>query len=190
MKPGITLMGALTAILALGACSQGENGEQTASSEASAEDVRLQPGKYEMTVEVVDLQLPEMAQLPGGNAEDVMRSQMETTTTYCLTPEDAESSAFARTGEEARKQAGGNCTVERDENTNTKLDMVMSCTPQGGTMKMTLTGNMTASGTEVNMKADGDMGGEKMSFETRHVTRRVGDCDDTEAGTGPASETT
>jgi hypothetical protein len=109
-----------------------------------------------------------------------MRNNVETTYSYCLTPEEASASALAQAREEAQEQMArdGDCRVEREDSSPGSLDMTIVCeNPEGG-MTMEMTGEMTGDGTTMRMEATGDMGGEEMRLVTRHVSKRTGPCEE------------
>ncbi len=177
MRKNLKLLGAIAVLATLGACSGGEGDEQSAGEEAGAGEGNLEPGKYEMTVSVIDMEMPAVPGMPD-NAENMFRDSMESTTTYCITPEQAEQSAFTRTREQAESQMGGDCEIQQENNSETSLDMTIACTPEGGEMTMDMKGNMTADGVKIRMTADGTISGQTMSFTTEHVSKRVGECDE------------
>lgn len=183
MKRTMAWMG-LAALLPLAACNKGA--EQTAGNRganaaisdrggaAGAAGVKLTPGEWETSTEIVDLK---MEGLPAGvpqSAMDHMRPP-RTTVKSCLTPEDA-ANPNARM---LAAQADSRCTSTRADMSGGQIDIAMSCpAPQGsGAMTMTMTGQYSDTSYEMN----GDMvmegpNGVHMTMKSHTTGRRIGDC--------------
>jgi hypothetical protein len=125
-----------------------------------AEGPRLEPGKWEFTT----------------TSDVPMRKEPKvTTTTKCITKEDAEKDPLAEMVEE------GKCTVLSREIDGDAIDFEIECE---GSMGMSSRGKghfqadgTTASGTmEMSMKMPG-FGGSGMKMTQKWEGKRIGDCD-------------
>jgi len=172
----------IAAVLPLAACNKSP--EQTAGSQGAnaaindrgggASGVKLTPGEWEMTSEVVDLKVEG---LPAGVPESALGQMRppKTTVKSCLTPEDA-ANPNARM---LTAQKDNRCTSTRANMSGGRIDIAMSCpAPQGdGTMTLTMTGQYGASSYEMN----GDMAvegpnGVHMTMKSHTTGRHIGDC--------------
>jgi len=167
---------ALAVVLALAACSGGEEqagSGETISSEEVAERARgaikPQPGLYRSTVEVVEVDMP--------GAADMVKRMMggsNSTSEYCLTPEEAD-----RGFEEmARNSQEGDCSFERFDVDGGRIDAAMNCTANGGApMRLTLQGTGTTTSSEVAMTMETDMPGMGTANVRMKAThQRIGEC--------------
>lgn len=171
----------LTFAAALAACGSGSEdaaGGDTLSNEEVAERaseaIRLEPGQYRSTVDLVSIDIP------GAPAEvvEMMKRSMSaesSTTEYCLTPEDAEKGYE----EMARNSAEGDCSFSRFDVDGGDIDAEMVCEggPQGATARMTLSGTGTSTSSDITMTMQMDaagMGDGTMTIRARH--ERIGDC--------------
>lgn len=172
-SPIIAAIGIATALAACG--SSEETGEGASSEEASAPAEKLEPGKYEMQIRVLEMELPEIEGIPA-NAKDMFKSMIEQTTYYCVTPEEAEKGGFEQSIDKMKK--GNNCKIERENNTASTLDMAMVCEQDGSTVHMDMKGQLMSDGVKVTMDAEGEMGEDTMSFKNEYRSKRVGECDE------------
>ena len=168
---------AATVLLALAACgSPGSEGNGTAAkSDGGGGAVALQPGEWEMKMEVVSVNAPG---LPPAVAAQM--KQPATVNRDCMTEEEAK-------GPKGDMFTGGqanNCKQEGFTWSGGRIHGVTTCTEPGGTGKtsMTMDGEYTAQSMDINMKTDTEARGVKMATEMRITGRRLGECPAGKAG--------
>jgi len=173
----------LAAALLLAACggdADTDNDGAVSSEEVVAEaagSIRLQPGQYRTSFETLEFNVPGMpeevkrqVQAQMGGAADARR-----TTTYCLTPEQAEANGAEQM---AKNMAQGNCTVARFDVSGGALSTEMQCTgANGATSHVVMDGQMTSTSSTMTMTNEMDMPGMgKMQMKVRATSQRIGDC--------------
>ena len=133
----------------------------------------IEPGRWESTTTVRDLEMPAMPNLPP-QVKEQMKTQMAGTHSdiRCVTAEDVQK-AF-RTDRTSDK----NCKFEHFTLSGGKIDAAMAC-DQGkdGKMKVAMTGNYSAQAYHMDMDSsaeDGRMG--KMTIKMSIDAKRVGAC--------------
>lgn len=145
------------AVLVLAACGSSSAGE-------------LQPGEWEMKMEVVNVSAEGM---PPGMLEGMKKSASRTDRT-CMTPEEAK----APKGDLfAGNQAGG-CKSEGFKWEGGRIQGKTICPGQGGAGQtvMTMEGKYGAQEMDITMKSQTDLMGKPMTMEMRVSGRRVGEC--------------
>lgn len=179
---------AAAAPLALAACSGGGDGAdadgdgEISSEEARAEagNVRLEPGEWEVTTQITEIDAPDM---PEG-VREMMREQMGQSTTYnhCITPEQANNPEADMFGGDEDQ----NCSYSEFNMSGGNMLIEASCAPEGaGEMTMRMEGSYSPSEYDMtmNMTTSGSpMGSMTMSGET--TGRRVGECSEEAAADG------
>ena len=145
--------------------------EMSAAADAMGHQMKPEPGQYRATVSFLEADIPGA---PEGML-DMMSAQMANTTEFCMTEEMA-GEGF---GEALQKgNQAENCTVSKMTIDNGTMDMAMTCNdPQVGEMKMTMTGDVSPTSSDVTMTTEGAFGplGEgKMSMNVKQ--ERIGDC--------------
>jgi hypothetical protein len=167
------------AALALASCGSGGEGNQSGGNGAtgakggagaSASGVSLQPGEWEMKMEVVNVKAEG---LPEGVAE-AMKKETGSASRTCMTPEEAK-------GPKAdifTKDNPANCKTEGFSWANGRIQGRTVCAGQGGAGKteMTMDGRYTAQSIDMTMKSDTDIMGKAMTMEMRMTGRRIGEC--------------
>ncbi|HEX8380295.1 MAG TPA: DUF3617 domain-containing protein [Allosphingosinicella sp.] len=140
------------------------------SGGASGAAVNLQPGEWEMKMEVVNVKVEG---LPEGVAE-AMRKETGKASRTCMTPEEAKGPK----GDLFTKDNPGNCKSEGFAWVNGRIQGKTVCQGEGGAGKteMTMDGRYTPQSMDMTMKSDTDMMGKKMTMEMRMTGRRVGEC--------------
>lgn len=137
---------------------------------AEAEKLKLQPGEWETTAVITDM---DVSGLPASATRAATGTP--TTTRHCITPEQA-----ARP--DAKILSGtrdGHCSYQRFSMAGEKIDAAMTCTPPGapGKMAMTLTGGYSptafAMGTTIKTDLPGNMA---MTMKASVKGRRIGAC--------------
>jgi hypothetical protein len=164
-------------LLALAGCGGSEPTQSgnaaAAETEAAGADggggaeVRLQPGQWEMKVEVKNAGLPNM---PAGVA-DAMKT-VSTTTTACLSEEDAAKPAiFSGKTDES-------CKSEGFEYQGGRVSGTITCGGADGDGKMTIRteGTFSPTGFQTTSRSEIEGPGMKMTTESSVVGRRIGEC--------------
>ncbi|MGB3723381.1 MAG: DUF3617 domain-containing protein [Pacificimonas sp.] len=133
----------------------------------------IQPGQWQTTGRVVDVDITMPPGVPAGMA-DMMKKQMTRQShdiKQCISREDIEQAP-----ERMFKQSNGDCEYERFDMSGGKLDAVAVCRMQGTTMRMTMTGTHTDTTyqTRMVMTGDGPMG--PMTLTSDGSGTRIGDC--------------
>lgn len=132
---------------------------------AATSSLPIQPGKWQSTVTILDMQSPHM---PPGVAAG-MRTH-PTTVTACVT------AAQAADGPRAVLQgSNGRCHYTSFNATGGRLNAVMVCTFASGTMTVTSNGTYTPTTMDVNGSSV-TTGRMQMSSKTHTSGRRVGGC--------------
>ncbi len=158
----------------------GGNGSAAAAgggSGATAAGGNLQPGEWEMKMEVVNVKVEG---LPEGVA-DQMKSQTGGISRTCMTPEEAK----APKGDIFTGEKAGNCKSEGFKWEGGRIQGKTSCAGEGGAGRtvMTMNGRYTPQSIDMTMKSESEMMGKGMTMEMRMSGRRVGECTaETEAG--------
>lgn len=177
------------AVLALAACGSsgdkgGESGGNASAAAAksggsgpaaatgsggSAAGAVLQPGEWEMKMEVVGVTAEG---LPPGMADGLKKSVSRTDRT-CMTPEEAK----APKGDLFAGDKSG-CKSEGFKWEDGRIQGRTVCPGQGGSGEtvMTMDGRYSAQSMDMTMKSQTDLMGKPMTMEMRMSGRRVGEC--------------
>ncbi len=150
------------------------------AAEAMEDVVEARPGQYETRVQLVDIAMPDV---PGvGEAQmaqmrEMLAGSTNTTSTFCLTPEEAAQGPQRM----VREMAEADCTFERFDVSGGDLSARMQCrNPQGLQGTYTLEGEMTPESSDMRMQIvqamPGVAGGGQMEMDMRVTSRRVGEC--------------
>lgn len=136
--------------------AEGESAPQAAS-------VTLSPGEWELTSEMLEMNIPGMP--AGAMPKEAMQ---KTSVKTCLTPEQTEKpDAGFFSG-----QRNPNCTYDGFEMTGGTVSGTISCKADGGTQKMTIAGTYESENYDMRM----EMQSERMSMKMHTSGKRVGDC--------------
>ena len=175
----IGLLGATLALVACGSADGGSDtdGDGTVSRAemdaaiADADEVKPEPGKYRVNMEVTDVDLP-------GAPEQVvsmLRSNMNRAYDMCITPAEAENGF-----RDALNQQEG-CEVQRFAIDGGDIDMAMVCDQAGAGMEFAMTGEVTPTTSDLDMTMKGNAPGMgEMTMAMNYTQERVGECDGTE----------
>lgn len=169
------------ASLSLAGCGDkeaGEGGSEAKSAEqaASASDIKPEPGRYEAKLKIIKMDMPGLPP----ELEGMFKQQLGKidTSVSCLTKEEAEKAEenFFK----PPKTGGDDCKYNDFKIGGGKITADMTCQDGPAKQDMKMTGSYSADGYAMNVKADGNMGEQKMSMEMEIESKRVGDCDGTE----------
>jgi len=141
----------------------------TSTTALTAAAVGLKPGKWEHKVELLDIQSKGMPK----QFLDGMRSAISTTTTSCLTPDQA-AQGPRRLLQRANLEKM-HCRFDKAEMAGGTISSVMTCDMPGGTMTVHSTGTYSAT----EYAVDGEMtqtGRMDLSEKTRTTGRWIGEC--------------
>ncbi|HEX8448169.1 MAG TPA: DUF3617 domain-containing protein [Allosphingosinicella sp.] len=138
---------------------------------ASDSAVNLQPGEWEIKMEVVDIKV---AGLPEGVAEGMKSQAGGGTNRTCMTPEDAKGPSADMFG----KNDPANCKSEGFAWSGGRIQGKTTCQAGNGQGKtvMTMDGRYTPQSMDMTMKTQTDMMGKDMTMQMRVTGRRVGEC--------------
>lgn len=172
---------ALGSALALAACGDSGNADSDGDGSISADEMRaevmsegmsLRPeaGNYSVTMTLAKVDIPGAPP----QAVEMMGSMMNNTFEYCLTPEEADK-GFEEALTEGQDES---CTIEKFDLNGGDIDMAMTCSPaEGGTMRMTMNGNVSPTKSEINVVSKGTLPGVgDANIEMTMVQERIGDC--------------
>ena len=182
-------MTALAALLIISCGSQDEAGNGGAqgnapapsesADEAAAEGggesggavamVSMAPGEYETRIETLRFNMVGGPGLPGGMTPPVPPPM---TVRSCLTPEEAARPRADFFGGGA--QAG--CSYEDFSMSGGRIQGTMTCASRGATMRITMNGQFTAEGYQMEQESRVESGGMTTETASRITSRRIGDC--------------
>ena len=174
----ISILAAATLTLAgCGDSGTGEAGSEGESAKpAAASDIKPEPGRYEAKFKIVKMDMPGLPPELEGMFKDQL-GKIETSVS-CLTKEEAEKAEenFFK----PPKTGGDDCKYNDFKIGGGKISADMTCQDGPAKQDMKMEGSYSADGYAMNVKADGNMGEQKMSMEMEIDSKRVGDCDGTE----------
>lgn len=168
----------VAAVALLAGCSSNEadaDGDGNISADEVAKvmnEVTLEPGEWENTVEIVDVEVEGLPEGVPANAMDAMKTT--TVSKTCITEEQAKDPGaefFA-----AQEQA--DCKVKKFDMSGGAISSEMSCSPAGtpGEMTMAMEGQYGPSSYDMTMKMNGGAGGMKMNITAKSNGKRIGNC--------------
>ena len=179
MRPMLLLP--LIAGLALAACHSksaidAKNETPAAvASKMAASGMLPRPGRWQADLKFVSMDMPGMPPA----AREAMSKSMDTTksTFACLTPEKA-----AKIDGSFFQKAAPGCTYDHYTMADGKIDALMTCPPGHGPTRMAMTGTYGNDVYNISIKGSSELAkGMPMNIEMAVTSRRVGDCDGTEA---------
>lgn len=179
MRHYFLLVAATCVLAACGSPDADADGDGTISMEEAAakskDFVKPEPGKYRVTVEMVDVEVPGAPP----EVQKMMKQMISVgaqTHEFCLTKEEAEKGF-----EEMARQSNKNedCSFEKFEADGGKIDAVMNCSRDGrGTARMTMQGTGTSTSSNMTMTMDATApDGKSMKMTMKSNQERIGDCD-------------
>lgn len=184
-----TIAAALIAAIALAGCDRHRVNEVNASVDDVANavaqagpSIRLQPGRWETSGELVELSAPGMPP----QAQEMMKKQMTANASrvaVCLRQEDVEKPSAGFFG-----QTSKDCRFDHYRMDGGSIDAKMTCAPPGGgTVSTTMTGTYGAD--HYDMQMSSQMAGlgarQPMTMRMKVSSRRVGDCQGNELQAAP-----
>tara|TARA_R110000824_G_scaffold85425_5_gene212326 strand:+ start:12707 stop:13249 length:543 start_codon:yes stop_codon:yes gene_type:complete len=169
------------AVLSLitGCSEQGadHNGDGKITAEEVAEEmneVTLEPGEWENTVEIVDVKIDGLPEGMPAGVMDSMKGKV-TTSKSCITEEEASKPGaqfFAA-------QEKTNCEVKKFDMSGGAVTSEMACDNMGGSpgsMTMTMDGQYGPSSYDMTMNMVGGAAGMKMNISAKSNGKRIGSC--------------
>jgi type 1 fimbria pilin len=169
----------VAAVALLAGCSSNEadaDGDGNISADEVAKvmnEVTLEPGEWENTVEIVDVKIEG---LPEGAPANMMDSLKTTTVSKtCITEEQAKNPG----AEFFSAQKEFDCEVKKFNMSGGAIDSEMSCTNmnQGaGQMTMAMTGQYGPSSYDMTLSMDGGAAGVNMKITAKNSGKRIGAC--------------
>ncbi len=171
------------AAMLLASCGSGESdadadgdgalsGEEIAAESASA--IQLQPGEYEVSLELLEFEVPGLPAEFMERARQAYASGMSSHR-FCMTAEDV-----ANNGAEqlVKNMADSPCTMRRFDVSGGSVSSEMQCSMEGGiTSEMRMEGELTSQGSVMTTETTQvvpDAG--ETRTKVRMTTQRVGDC--------------
>jgi len=177
------------AALALAGCDKGAVSETNASMEEVANavaeakpNIRLEPGRWETTGELVALSAPGMPP----QAQEMMKKQMAANASrvaVCLKQEDVEQPNAGFFG-----QTSKDCRFDHYRMGSGAIDAKMTCTPPGGgSVSTSMTGRYSSDRYDMDVATDMQGMGEGRSMQMRMklTSTRVGECQGNEIQATP-----
>jgi hypothetical protein len=148
--------------------------------EAAAEvsgAVAPRPGQYESKMQLLEIEMPEVAGVDGEQMKKTLQSAMNSTTRHCVTAEDAQNAAKQM----IQTPENDNCSYSKFDISGGNVEAVMACkNPDGSTSNMQLSGQMGREQSHMVMALDqavpGLPGGGKSHFKMQVDSRRIGEC--------------
>ena len=139
---------------------------------AKVSGVKPQPGKYRVTMDVLEVSIPGA---PANMADMMKQSMAKASHEYCLTQEDVDKGfeEMAR-----RSQRSDDCSFEHFNVSGGDYDAKMVCNVQGqGQMTMTMNGKGTPTSSVVDMHMTGQVGSMgEMNMHMKATHERIGEC--------------
>lgn len=171
MKTQMMITAAALALAACGSSANKSGGDGSAAATGGGgAGVSLQPGEWEMKMEVVDVKAEG---LPAGMADGMKKSASSTSKT-CMTPEEAKGPK----GDIFAGDKSGNCKSEGFKWAGGRIEGKTTCPGQGGTgqIVMAMNGTYSPQKIDMTMKTQTDLMGKPMTMEMRVSGHRVGEC--------------
>jgi len=161
----------MLALAACGGAAEDEPGNDGVSAKAAAagSDIKLDPGQWEMTYEVTDVDAPG---LPAG-AMAAMAGK-KNLMSLCITPAEAN----RPNGEIFSVQKGADCTRDGFEMAGGRISGTMTCSggETAGKVTMAMDGRYSGQSYEMTNKMTTETEGMRMTISSRASGRRTGDC--------------
>lgn len=168
----------VAAVTLLAGCSSNKadaDGDGNISADEVAKvmnEVTLEPGEWENTVEIVDVKVEGLPEGVPANAMDSMKKT--TVSKTCMTEEQANNPG----AEFFAAQEQMNCKATKFDMSGGAISSEMSCSNPGspGGMTMVMNGQYGPSNYDMTMDMNSDVGGMKMNISAKSSGKRIGDC--------------
>lgn len=176
VKKMLVSVAALALIVGCSDSGADKDGDGKISNEevaAEMNEVNLEPGEWENTVEIVEVNIEGLPEGAPAGMMDSMKGQT-TTSKSCITEEQAKNPGaqfFAAQEETA-------CEVKKFDMSGGAISSEMACKNMGapGEMNMAMDGQYGPSNYDMTMTMSGDASGMKMNMKAKSSGKRVGDC--------------
>ena len=140
---------------------------------ACGSNTALQPGQWEFTTKMTDIEIPGAPPAMAAQMKQAMASQAQTQS-RCI------SQAEAANPGGSLANPGGNaqgCTFSKQTFAGGSIDVAGTCrAPTGGSVETTLTGSYTATTMDARIGANVTGGPQQMRMSGTMTGRRTGDC--------------
>lgn len=177
MNARFLIAASLLALAACGSKSDGNSAKGSGGGLLGGGAVSLQPGEWEMTMQVVDYKAPGM---PASVAQQ-MKAAPPTVNRDCMTEEEAKG---PKPDTFSPGRGALNCKQENFSWANGKISGKTSCDGANGAgkMSMTMDGSYTPTSIDINIKNETMANNVAASIEMRVSGRRIGECPAGKAG--------
>lgn len=133
----------------------------------------LQPGQWEMTTKMTDIEIPGAPPAMAAQMKQAMTAQAQTQS-RCITAAEAANPAGNLASPSGNAQG---CTFSKQTFSGGSIDVAGSCPgPAGGTMETTLAGAYSATTMDTRITANIQGGPQPMRMSGTMTGRRTGDC--------------
>ena len=140
---------------------------------ACSSNTSLQPGQWEMTTKITDIQVPGAPPAAAAQMKQMMASQGTQTQSRCITPAEAANPAgsFGNPGGGAQ-----GCNFTKQTFAGGSIDIAGTCQSPSGNVEMTSTGSYTGDTMTMNFTANAQAMGQTVRTSGTMTGRRTGDC--------------
>jgi CCR4-NOT transcriptional regulation complex NOT5 subunit len=179
-KLAVKYLFVLTPLLLL-ACNKGPevNAHNASIEEVAAQAkaaLKIEPGLWSSNTEIISIDMPGIKDKAlAAQITNSMKNSKATDFSHCVTPAEAEKPS----SEMFAGKANGQCKYDDFKMANGRIDATMTCTPQGGTMKMAMNGTYSSTGYDMTMNmttSNAQMPGGGMSMKAHTKGARTGVC--------------
>ncbi|MDB5713191.1 MAG: hypothetical protein JWO15_588 [Sphingomonadales bacterium] len=167
--------------LLLIACNKGP---EVSAHNASIEEVaaqakaalKIEPGLWTSSTELISIEVPGIKDKAlAAQITSSMKAAKASDFNHCVTAAEAEKPS----SEMFAAKTNGQCKYDDFKMANGKIDATMTCTPQGGTMKMAMNGSYSSTAYDMTMNmvtSNAQMPGGGMSMKAHTKGARTGVC--------------
>jgi len=140
---------------------------------ACGSNTALQPGQWEFTTKITDIEVPGQPPAMAAQMKQAMASQAQTQS-RCITQAEASNMGGSLANPSGSAQG---CTFTKQTFAGGTIDVAGTCqAPTGGTVATTLTGTYTATALDARIAANVTGGPQQMQMSGTMTGRRTGDC--------------
>ncbi|WAT17845.1 DUF3617 domain-containing protein [Aurantiacibacter sp. MUD11] len=137
----------------------------------AASAAAIEPGNWEATSRMVDIELPDSIPAETAGMVRQMLGDRTFTSTTCVTADQIQNAP-----ENLFRETNGDCQYSEFDMSGGTLHAVAQCNTEEGTMTMTMDGTYTDTTYDMTMAMRGDMGMGPMTMNYAVTGRRVGTC--------------